>query len=74
MRKWKKGDFFYPLGMGGKKKVSDFFVDRKMSLLEKDKQWIMTSGEDICWIVGKAIDDRFKIRDNSKVVLHLELQ
>jgi tRNA(Ile)-lysidine synthase len=73
-RKWRKGDYFYPLGLGGKKKLSDFFIDRKFSLLQKEKQWIMCSGSDICWIVGHAIDDRYKIRDNTKVVLILEQQ
>ena len=72
LRKWKKGDYFHPLGLGGRKKLSDFFVDRKFSLADKESQWILCSGEDICWIVGEAIDDRFKIRDNTKDVLLLE--
>lgn len=71
-RKWKKGDNFYPLGLGGKKKLSDFFVDNKYSLADKERQWLMLSGNEICWIVGEIIDDRYKIRESTKHVLILE--
>lgn len=71
-RKWKHGDFFFPLGLGGRKKISDYFVDSKYSLADKERQWIMLSGSEICWIVGRIIDDRYKIRENTKLVLLLE--
>ena len=71
-RKWRKGDYFYPLGLGGRKKLSDYFIDRKFSIADKERQWIMCSGEDICWIIGHSIDDRFKISDETKQVLYLE--
>ena len=73
-RKWRNGDYFYPLGLGGKKKLSDYFIDKKFSLVDKEKQWVMCSGNEICWIVGHSIDDRFKIREKTKVVLFLEQQ
>ncbi len=66
LRKWKKGDKFIPLGMNNFKKVSDFFVDEKYSLNDKKEQWILCSEEDIIWIVGKRIDDRYKIASNTK--------
>ena len=60
IRKWKNGDFFYPIGMTGKKKVSKFFKDQKMSIFEKKNQWLLTSSnDDIIWIVGKRVDRRY---------------
>jgi tRNA(Ile)-lysidine synthase len=66
LRKWKNGDKFIPLGMNNFKKVSDFFVDEKYTLSEKKEQWILCSKENIIWIVGKRIDDRYKIASNTK--------
>ena len=73
LRHWNEGDFFYPLGLNGKKKLSDFFVDKKMNKLDKHKCWILTSGQDIVWIVGQQIDDRFKISGSTRKVLQIEL-
>jgi len=66
LRKWKNGDKFIPLGMNNFKKVSDFFVDEKYTLNEKKEQWILCLKENIIWIVGKRIDDRYKIASNTK--------
>ena len=60
LRKWKNGDFFYPNGMRGKKKVSKFFKDQKMSIFDKKNQWLLRSNNgDIIWIVGKRVDRRY---------------
>lgn len=61
LRKWRQGDTFVPLGMKGKKLVSDFFIDEKFSLFDKQKTWLLISGNEIVWIVGHRISNRFKI-------------
>jgi len=67
LRKWQHGDFFYPTGMKGKKKLSDFFNDEKMSLLEKEKVWILTtSANEIIWVIGKRLDQRFQVNAVTK--------
>jgi tRNA(Ile)-lysidine synthase len=74
LRKWKKGDYFNPLGMKGRKKLSDFFIDKKMDIIKKNDQWLLISGDDIIWIIGCQIDDRFKINNNTKNILLLTLK
>ncbi|NAS13061.1 tRNA lysidine(34) synthetase TilS [Flavobacteriaceae bacterium R33] len=71
VRKWKKGDYFYPLGMQGKKKVSKFFKDEKMDIIAKEKQWLLCSGDDIVWILGRRADDRFKVTDATGHILKI---
>ncbi len=62
LRRWKSGDWFVPLGMKGRKKLSDFFTDNKFSLLDKERAWILVDGTgDVIWIVGCRLDDRYKI-------------
>lgn len=68
IRKWRYGDRFKPLGMNNFKKLSDFFVDEKYSVFDKNKQWLLCSGCDIVWIIGKRIDNRYKITNNTKKV------
>ncbi len=73
VRKWKKGDYFYPIGMSGRKKLSKFFKDEKYSLLEKENIWLLCSGTQIIWVIGKRMDDRFKVSNKTKNILKATL-
>ena len=71
LRRWQEGDSFVPFGMTGRKKVSDFLIDRKVSLPEKQRQFVLLSGEDIVWVVGRRIDDRFRLTSETENVLRI---
>ena len=72
LRKWRSGDWFIPFGMNGRKKLSDYFTDRKFSLKDKEDAWILSTGDDIVWIVGERNDNRFKITENTKHIISIE--
>ena len=72
VRKWQNSDYFYPFGMQGKKKVSKFFKDEKMSILDKENTWLLCSNKEIIWIIGKRLDNRYKITKNTKNILKIE--
>ncbi len=71
IRSWKEGDFFYPLGLGGKKKLSKFFKDEKLSLVQKQHVLMLCSGSNIVWVIGMRPDDRFKVTDTTKTILKI---
>lgn len=73
LRKWQKGDYFQPLGMKGFKKLSDFFVDEKISLPDKEKIWLLTNGEEIVWVTGLRLDDRYKITKKTTRILTVQI-
>jgi len=75
VRKWKKGDYFYPLGMRGKKKLSDFLIDQKVSRVEKEKIWLLCDAKkNIVWVIGYRLDNRFKITENTTEIIQISQQ
>jgi len=72
IRKKQKGDYFFPIGLQGKKKVSKYFKDEKMSLIEKENTWLLCSKNDIIWVIGKRLDDRFKVTNTSSKILRIK--
>ncbi|MDG1572824.1 tRNA lysidine(34) synthetase TilS [Robiginitalea sp. M366] len=66
LRKWKKGDYFYPLGLGGRKTISKYFRDARQSRFRKEDAWLLCSGEDVVWIIGHRADDRFKVTESTQ--------
>ena len=73
LRHWIEGEYFQPLGMSSLKKLSDFFIDEKYSIPEKENAWILASGNQVVWILGKRLDDRFKITSKTKRIFCLRL-
>jgi len=73
VRTFAKGDVFYPNGMNGKKKISKYFKDEKMSLVEKENTFMLCSGENIVWVINKRVDRRFKVSDKTKNILKISL-
>ena len=73
VRKWQEGDVFYPIGMKGKKKLSKYFKDEKLSLHEKQQIWLLCSDEKIVWVMGHRADDRFKVSGSTEAILKIEL-
>lgn len=71
LRRWNDGDSFIPYGMNGSKKVSDYLIDRKISMAEKSRQFVLCSDGEIAWLVGRRIGHKFRITDKSEWVLRI---
>ena len=71
LRRWREGDWFIPFGMAGRKKVSDFLIDAKVSMPEKERQFVLLSGDEIVWLVGRRIDDRYRLTPGTENVLRI---
>ncbi len=73
IKEWEQGDYFFPLGMNKKKKLSDFFIDQKLSLVEKQQALVLFSDNQVVWVVGQRLDNRHKITGLTKNILWIEL-
>ena len=62
-----------PFGMKGKKKLSKYFKDEKLSLIDKENVWLLYSGKDELWVINRRIDNRFVVTENTKQILKIEL-
>ena len=74
IRKWHEGDWFYPHGMNGKKKLSKFFKDEKFSVFDKANTWLLCSDNQIIWVIGNRADDRYKTTEQTTKIVQIQLQ
>lgn len=74
IRKWQNGDYFYPEGMNGKKKLSKYYKDEKYSIFDKENQWLLCSENQIIWIIGKRADNRFITQKTTQKSIKIELK
>lgn len=73
LRRWQEGDSFYPFGMTQQKKVSDFFIDNKLSRLEKEQCWLLISDNQIVWIIGHRMDNRYRMTEHTIEILEIKI-
>ncbi len=74
LRKWQEGDVFHPLGMKGKKKLSKYFKDEKLSLVDKENVWLLISEDNIVWVMDRRADARFKVRKKTTDIIKITLE
>lgn len=68
IRKWQEGDSFHPFGLNGRKKLSKFFKDEKMSILQKNKTWLLLNEDKIVWVIGHRMDNRFRVNEDTQSI------
>lgn len=73
IRRWRRGDKFVPFGMVGMKKLSDFFTDTKATFFQKREAWLLCSGDDIIWVIGQRLDNRFRVTSATQSILTIRL-
>ena len=71
LRRWREGDTFIPFGMAGRKKVGDYLTDQKVPIVERKRQFVLVSGEDIVWVVGRRTDERYRIGAHTENILKI---
>ena len=71
LRRWREGDSFIPFGMAGRKKVGDYLTDQKVPIVERKRQFVLLSGEDIVWVVGRRSDERFRVNNKTENILKI---
>lgn len=73
IRRWEQGDYFYPFGMTGRKKLSKFFKDQKISVNQKETIWLLVSDGEIVWVINHRLDNRFKVTTETKEIVRIKL-
>jgi tRNA(Ile)-lysidine synthase len=73
IRSWQEGDWFVPFGMKHRKKLSDFFIDLKLSIADKEKVQLLCSGDTILWVIGYRTDNRFRVQPQTSQVIQFEI-
>ena len=73
IRTWREGDSFVPFGMKGNKKISDFYIDQKLSINDKERAFLLISGQEIVWVIGLRLDNRYRITKETKRILEVSM-